>query len=348
MADRRDDRSHKISIVVPMRNEEQRIGACLDSILRNDYPAENMEVLVVDGESTDGSCEVVRERMRHSPRIRLLRNTKKEVPAGLNLAIRQAQGRYILRMDAHCEYPSDYISNCVAELERTGAANVGGSLVTLPGANSWVARSIALLTQHPVGVGNSAFRLGKGDQFVDTVPFGAFRREVFDEIGLFREDLVRNQDYEFNSRVRAAGYKIYLSSRIQNKYFNSPTFAKFMQQAISNGVWGARCWIRYPASFCWRHAAPVAFFGSLVLLLLAGWQYHRAWALALMLVAFYTGALVFAALQIAVRNNWRHLFLVPGLIASYHLCYGVATAWGFWDALCSFRWSLQTKDAGAS
>ncbi len=341
-----DHRSNKVSIIVPMRNEERRIGACLDSILRNDYPDENVEILVVDGRSTDRSCEVVRERMRHSPLVRLLHNPKREVPAGLNMAIRKAQGRYILRMDAHCEYPADYISNCVAELERTGAANVGGSLQTLPGADSWIARSVALLTQHPVGVGNSAFRLGKSDQFVDTVPFGAFRREIFDEVGLFREDLVRNQDYEFNSRIRVAGHKIYLSSRIQNTYFNSPTFFRFMRQAVSNGVWGARCWIRYPASFCWRHAAPFAFVSSLALLMLAGWHYRAAWMLALVLVAFYVGALVLAALQIAAKNNWRYLFLVPGLIASYHFCYGAATAWGFWDALSPSRWLLKTRMLG--
>lgn len=348
MRDHTDHQQLKVSIVVPMRNEECRIATCLDSILRNDYPHEHLEILVVDGESTDGSREIVRERMIRFPLIRLLQNAKREVPAGLNLAIRQAQGQYILRMDAHCEYPPDYISNCVAELERTGAANVGGSLQTLPGANTWVARSIALLTQHPVGVGNSAFRLGKGDQFVDTVPFGAFRRDVFDEVGLFREDLVRNQDYEFNSRVRAAGHKIYLSSKIKNKYFNSPTFSRFMRQAVSNGVWGARCWVRYPASFCWRHAAPFAFFGSLVTLLLAGFQYRSAWIPALALAAFYAAALVFAAAQIAAKNNWRYLFLVPGLIASYHFCYGAATAWGFWDALFSPRWLLQTRDAGAN
>ena len=153
----------KVSIVIPMRNEERRIGACLDSILANDFPMEDCEILVVDGASTDGCCKVVQERMARCPGIRLLHNPHQYVPAGLNIAIRQAQGQFILRMDAHCEYPSDYIRNCVSESERTGAANVSGLLQTLPGSNTWVARSIALLTRAvPIGVGNSPFRLGKG------------------------------------------------------------------------------------------------------------------------------------------------------------------------------------------
>ena len=338
----------RVSIVVPMRNEERRIGACLDSILRNDFPAGELEVLVVDGGSADGSCDAVRERMKDHPFVRLVHNPKGQVPAGLNLAIRQAQGQFILRMDAHCEYPPDYISNCVGELERTGAANVGGSLLTLPGRDSWVAKSIALLTQHPVGVGNAAFRLGQGDKFVDTVPFGAFRREIFDEVGLFREDLIRNQDFEFNARLRAAGYRIYLSSKIRNKYFNSPTFSRFMQQAVSNGVWGARCWVRYPASFCWRHAVPFAYFSLLGLLAMLGLQYRAAWTPALFLVAVYGCALLFAGVQIALKTNWRHLLLVPPLIASYHFCYGAATAWGFWDVLFHSTFRLETRNAGVS
>lgn len=346
--DRETHNPAKVSVIVPMRNEESRIGACLDSILRNDYPSKSLEILVVDGDSSDRSAEIVREHIARAGNIRLLHNAKREVPAGLNLAIRQATGDYVLRMDAHCEYPPDYISNCVSELERTGAANVGGSLLTLPGSNTWTARSIALLTQHPVGVGNAAFRLGKGDQYVDTVPFGAFRREIFEEVGLFREDLVRNQDFEFNSRVRAAGHKIYLSSRIRNRYFNSPDFSRFMRQAISNGVWGARCWIRYPESFCWRHAAPFAFFSCLALMLLLAVQYRVAAVLAAAMAVAYLTAVVFAGAQIAMKNNWRHLFLVPGLIASYHFCYGAATGWGFWNALVASRINLATRRANAS
>jgi succinoglycan biosynthesis protein ExoA len=337
MATQMDSRPIKVSIIVPMRNEELRVGACLDSILGGDFPMGDCEILIVDGASTDRSCEIVKERMSGCPKLRLLHNPHRHVPAGLNIAIRQAQGEFILRMDAHCEYPPDYVRNCVSELERTGAANVGGALQTLPGSDTWIARSIALLTQHPIGVGNSAFRLGKGDLFVDTVPFGAFRREIFDQVGLFREDLVRNQDFEFNARIRSAGFGIYLSSKITNRYYNSPDFASFVRQAISNGVWGARCWLRYPASFCWRHAAPFAFVSTELLLLLLGLAYRPFAVLAASIALIYACALLYAGAEISLRNNWRYFFLVPGLIAAYHLCYGAATAWGFMDSFIQAR-----------
>jgi len=334
----------KVSIVIPMRNEECRIGPCLDSILRGDFPMNECEILVVDGASTDHSCHVVRQRMASHPQVRLVDNPKQHVPAGLNIAIREAQGQFVLRMDAHCEYPSDYVRNCISELERTGAANVGGCLQTLPGSNTWVARSIALLTQHPVGVGNSAFRLGKGDIIVDTVPFGAFRREVFDRVGLFREDLVRNQDFELNARIRSAGLRIFLSSKITSRYYNSPDFTSFMRQAVLNGAWGARCWMLYPASFCWRHAAPLLFLVAETMLSILGIGYYPFALLAGAIGLIYGFALLYAGADIAVKNDLRYLFFVPWLIASYHLCYGTATAWGFGDWLVRSRARLVPKE----
>ena len=243
-----------------MRNEEKYIGRCLESVIANAFPHDQYEIIVVDGDSSDRSREIVLEMQSNFPNLRLLRNPARVVPPGMNLGIRQARGRYIIRMDAHSEYPSDYIANCIAELERTGAANVGGRWITKPGADSAVAKTIAFITQDPVVVGNAEYRLGKGDRYVDTVPFGAFRREIFEQVGLFREDLVRHQDYELNARIRQAGGKIFLSPRIHNIYYNVPTFRKFMRQASLNGTWCARACLRScarPASVC-RHTSRAA------------------------------------------------------------------------------------------
>lgn len=228
-----------VSIIIPMRNEEKYIGKCLESILANSYPSEQYEILIADGESTDSSRQIVSEISCRHANIRVLSNAAKIVPTGLNQAIRQANGKYILRMDAHTDYPPDYIQNCIAELDRTGAANVGGRCITLPGAETLTGKSIALLTQTRAGVGNAAYRLGLGDVYVDTVPFGAFRREILAEVGLYQEDLARNQDYELNARIRSHGYKIFLSSKICSFYHNVPTFAAFMRQAYLNGSWSA-------------------------------------------------------------------------------------------------------------
>jgi glycosyltransferase involved in cell wall biosynthesis len=315
-----------------MRNEEEYIVNCLDSIFANDFPREKYEVLVADGDSTDRSRELILQKAAIFDNIKLLRNKQKIVPIGLNEAIRQARGRYIIRLDAHCEYPPTYIRECVNELERTGAANVGGRCVTQPGAHTPIARAIALLTQIRAGVGNSAYRIGAGDRYVDTVPFGAFRREIFDKIGLYREDLVRNQDYELNARIRKHGGRIFLSSKIHFIYYNSPTAARFMRQGVLNGFWNALCWRQYPVAFCWRHAVPAAFVGTLLGSLLLGTFFSPIMSLFFAISGLYVAIALTAAFQIGMNSHdWRAALLAPGLMFTYHFVYGLGTLVGLFD-----------------
>jgi glycosyltransferase involved in cell wall biosynthesis len=318
-----------VSIIVPMKNEERYIGRCLESILGNDFPMDQCEILVLDGRSTDRSRMIVEEKAAHYPMIRLLENPKGIAPTAMNLGIRAAKGQYVLRMDAHSEYPLNYIRTCLEELERTGADNVGGRWITKPGSGSLVAKAIALMTQHPVGVGNAAYRIGLGDRFVDTVPFGAFRKSLFEKIGYYREDLVRNQDYELNARIRKAGGKIYLSSKIDITYYNVPDLARLMRQAYGNGTWMAHAWLRTPGSFSIRHGAPLAFvsflFGSLLLSPFFG--FFRIASLAM--IATYLLFVLAASLQISLGHGWVFLVVLPVFFVSYHLCYGAATLIGF-------------------
>jgi len=317
-----------ISIVIPMRNEERFIGKCLDSILTSDFATHSYEILVVDGCSTDRSRAIVEQRSAASPAIRLLRNPNRTTPIGLNLGIRHALGDYILRMDAHAEYPPEYIHNCVAELERTGAANVGGTLITKPGADTLVANGIALMTQTKTGVGNSAFRTGDADRYVDTVPFGTFRRSLFTEIGLFREDLDRSQDFELNARIRRAGGRIYLSPIIQSTYYNASTFGQFIRQAWQNGLWVGRTWLRYPLAFCWRHAAPLALLTATALPLLLASALPACGWLSAVAFAAYLLVISAAALRMALAGNWQLSAIVFFLMMSYHFTYGAATLAG--------------------
>ncbi len=317
-----------VSIIIPMRNEEQYIGPCLDSVLANDFPEDQYEILVADGESHDRSREVVLAKAAAHPCIHLLHNPGRFVPSGMNIAIRQARGRYIIRMDAHSEYPPDYIKNCIAELQRTGAGNVGGRWITRPGSNTLMAKAIALFTQTRVGVGNAHYRLGDGGRYVDTVPFGAFPREVFDRVGLYREELVRNQDFELNARIRRAGYAIYLSGKISNVYYNSATFRKFMQQAWMNGIWVPRMWVRYPASFCWRHAAPLGLAGGLLSSLLIGVLYRPLLWAGLAGLAVYLAVTLATAAAIGARNGWKCSPYVVLLMPCYHFLYGFGTLMG--------------------
>lgn len=314
-----------VSIVIPMRNEERFIGQCLDSILASDFPSRAYEILVVDGCSTDSSRAIVEQKASASSAIRLLQNVKGTTPNGLNVGIRHARGDYVIRMDAHAEYPPDYIRNCVSELERTGAANVGGTLITKPGASTLIAEGIAAMTQTKTGVGNSAYRTGDADRYVDTVPFGTFRRSLFKEIGLFRDDLDRSQDFEFNARIRKAGGRVYLSPIIHSTYYNAPTFKKFIRQGWRNGLWVGRTWLRYPGTFCCRHAAPLAMVLATALPLLLSFAYGPCVWIPIFSLAMYLLVIAAAALRIAWKGPPRMLAVVPLLMVSYHFVYGVAT-----------------------
>jgi cellulose synthase/poly-beta-1,6-N-acetylglucosamine synthase-like glycosyltransferase len=317
------------SVIIPMRNEERYIGKCLQSILANDFPRNRYEVLVVDGASTDRSRAIAEEIAPWFGSLRILDNPKAIVPTAMNVAIRASRGRYIIRMDAHAEYPADYISACVEELEKGDADVVGGRLITRPGADTLIARAIALMTQHRFGVGNSAFRINSVAREVDTVPFGAFRKQVFQEVGLFQESLIRHQDFEMNARIRAAGGKIRLDPDIRPTYYNVPTFRKFMRQGYLNGVWMGRSWTRYPVCFCWRHAAPLAFVGSMVVPLVVSLMFPKAaLAGAAVMVAYLLGAVISSA-HIASRHGARYLLVLPSLFLTYHVVYGLSTIWGF-------------------
>src|SRR6266480_5849379 len=186
-----------VSVVVPCRNEERYIAACLDSILASDYPRDRLEVLVVDGLSDDRTREILGRYTARHPSIRRLDNPQRITPTALNVGIRAAEGDVVMRMDAHVLYPSTYVSQLVAALEETGADCVGGVIETLPADESATARAIALGLSHPLGVGNSYFRIGSRERrWADAVSFGCYRRDVFNRIGLFDEELLRDQDDE--------------------------------------------------------------------------------------------------------------------------------------------------------
>lgn len=209
-----------MSVVVPCLNEERFIAACLDSILSTDHPRDQMEVLVVDGMSTDRTRAIIAEYVSRDARVCLLDNPKHITPTALNVGIRAARGDIIIRMDAHVVYPSEYISRSIAVLAETRADNVGGVVVTRPGTNTAVGRAIALALSHPFGVGNSRFRIGSRERrWVDSVAFGCFRSDIFQRVGLFDEELPRNQDDELNFRISKHGGRILLEPTIVAYYY---------------------------------------------------------------------------------------------------------------------------------
>jgi glycosyltransferase involved in cell wall biosynthesis len=219
-----------VSVIVPIRNEERYIEDCLQSLLRQTYPSASYEIIVLDGRSSDGSREIVDGLCRDLPRLYCIDNPAGTAPAAMNIGIRHAKGGVIIRADGHNFYPADYIENCVKCLEQTGADNVGGPWMTVPADNSLGARLVAAMLSNPFGVGDSRFRISSKEGFVETVPFGAFRREVFDRVGMYNEKLVRNQDNELNARIRRAGGTIYQTPTLQTTYHPVAGFLQLLTQ----------------------------------------------------------------------------------------------------------------------
>jgi glycosyltransferase involved in cell wall biosynthesis len=225
-----------VSVIVPCRNEETYIARCLDSILAGDYPREMLEVLVVNGGSSDRTAQILADYAGRHWGIVALENPRGTTPAALNIGIRAASGGIIVRMDAHVLYPPDYIRRLVEGLQESGADNVGGVLETVPGEDTPTANAIALGISHRFGVGNSHFRVGTRERReVDTVPFGCFRRDVFERIGLFDEELIRNQDDEFNFRIITRGGRVLLLPDVFCRYFARRSFKQLARMYYQYG-----------------------------------------------------------------------------------------------------------------
>lgn len=296
-----------VTVILPVRNEAEYIEACLERLLDQDYPLELMEILVIDGCSEDGTREVVQRVSEGHPdaNLRLLTNPQRVVPPALNIGIRAATGSVVIRMDGHARPAKDYVSTCVAVLTRSGAANVGG-LVEPEGATGF-GQAVALATSHRLGAGDARYRIGGEACDVDTVAYGAFRREIFTRIGLFDESLVRNQDYEINVRIRAAGERVRFDPEIRFKYSPRSTVSALWSQYFQYGWWRFETLRRHPDSLRWRQSIPPAFVAAIVgTALLAPWS-PIALAALTAIIAVYAGLVGIVSWRIAVppATPWR-------------------------------------------
>ena len=228
-----------ISIICPIYNEEAYIASFIDSVLQQDYPREDMEILLVDGMSTDGTRDIIKGYMSQYPQIKLVDNPHKTVPYAMNEGIMQAKGDVVIRLDAHAEYPRNYFSELVSQLNiLEGAENVGGVCITLPCDDTSKSIAIAVCLSNKFGMGNSYFRVGSNEvKSVDTVPFGCFRRSLFDRIGMYDLELVRNQDDELNGRIIKHGGKIYLLPQLEIKYFARDKVKKVWNMFYQYGLY---------------------------------------------------------------------------------------------------------------
>jgi succinoglycan biosynthesis protein ExoA len=317
-----------VSFVVPVRNEEEYIRACLQSLVNQDYPAGNREIIVVDGRSSDRTREIAEEMGRHNSHVQCLENPAGIVPTAMNIGIRAARGEVIIRADGHNVYPRDYASNCVRYLEQTSADNVGGPWVTVPADDSFGARLVAAVLSSPFGVGNSKYRTSSKEGFVDTVPFGAFRREIFDRVGMYNEKLVRNQDNELNARIRKAGGKIYLTPALTTHYHPVKTFWGLLKYALRTSQWHIFTLRENRGSMGLRHVTPAVFLILLLLLLLASFMTVYARALLTAMICTYYLVGCYFSVRSSARNNLALAFILPFAAFCFHAAYGAGTLFG--------------------
>lgn len=307
----------KVSVVIPARNEEKFIHALLDSVLANDYPQKDLEILIVDGMSTDRTREIVREYGKRYPFIRLLENPRCIIPAALNVGIKDARGEIIVRMDAHTTYAPDYIRLAVHALETTGAAMIGG--IQRPTGSTLTTQAIAAATSSPFGMGNSYYHYGNEMRWVeDSVYLGTWYRRTLMQLGGFNETWLINEDSELNERLRASGGRILLCPNLGSSYQVRGSFPALGRQFFRYGFWRARTLANYPASLGWRHLVPPAFVVGLMLSLAIA---RQSLPLALLVPCAYVLANIFLSAMIVLRQGSNRA-LAPLAFATVHLSWG--------------------------
>lgn len=319
-----------VSVIVPCFNEEAFIERCLATITGQDYPAEQMEILVVDGRSTDRTREIVRRLAAVDERIRLVDNPDRTKPRALNLGVQESNGDVVVRVDAHAEYARDYVSLSVRHLLNGDVDNVGGYRETRPRSETCLARALACTVSHRLGSGGAVYRTGAAEpRLVDTVFGGCYRRTVFERIGLFDERLLRGQDREFNDRLRRAGGRILFVPEIRCTYYSRSGLIDFWRWIFASGltpffisrIVGRRLW-------SWRNLAPPLL--VVFLLVGAGAIFSPVVGLAWLVgVGLYLALVVVASAREGLRQ--RKACLVPALILAFavtHVGYGLGSIVG--------------------
>jgi len=314
-----------VSIIVPCLNEEKTIGFLLDALAHQSLDISQMEIVIADGLSKDNTRKVIEQfSMSHpSMQIKIVDNLKSTIPAGVNAAAASASGKYLVRLDAHSIPAKDYVELCVRNLEGGKGDCVGGVWEIHPGREGWLARAIAAAAAHPLGVGDAWYRLSNREGEVDTVPFGAFRKSLFDELGGFNEDLLTNEDYEFYSRIRKAGGKIWLDPKIRCIYFARGSLLELARQYWRYGYWKFRMLLRFPETIRWRQALPPFFVSLLLFMGLASLFIPLFRLLWLGLCGIYFLSLLIGITPVTLqKKDFSLLIGMPLAIATMHLCWG--------------------------
>jgi glycosyltransferase involved in cell wall biosynthesis len=317
-----------VSVVVPCRNERQHVEASVRSILNQESPPGGFEVTVVDGQSDDGTQAILAALRTSHPALNIVANPLRVTPAARNIGIRHARGRFIAILDAHTLYAPDYLKTCVELLsEHPEVVCVGGPIESR--GSRRFGRAVAVAMSHPVGVGNARHRFPHFEGYAEGACFPVFRREVFCRVGMYDESLVRNQDDEFNFRLRQSGERVFISPRARCVYLVRDHAAALVRQYFRYGFWRVAVWRKHRSLVSWRQLAPAGLLLLLLASLVAGLLLPAPWHLTAALVPLaYVATLVIAGLFRVRADGWRTALLVPLAMLLMHMSYAAGSVAG--------------------
>lgn len=320
--------NYEVAIVIPTLNEERFISRCLNSIIKQTFKFEKMDVMIIDGGSNDKTKDIVAEYQKSHQNIRFIENKKKIQSVAFNIGFKKSTAPYIIRLDAHAEYDSKYISLCIENLKQDEKrGNVGGRCNILPFNQSIWAQTNAILNHSRFGIGGAAFRVSNEAHNTDSVPFGAFPRKIIEKIGGMREDLPRGEDNEYNSRIRKAGYKIFFDPNIISSYFARPTLGASCKQMYANGNSIGYLYYIDREAIGIRHLVPLLFvvsglFSIIISVLWSPFCYVFCGGLALYIIADAIASIMGA------KDNVKCTLPLFILFFCVHVSYGMGTIAG--------------------
>ena len=325
-----------VSIILPVLNEAKFIRETVTSLLNQALPDFDLEVLVVDAKSTDGSRQILSEMAKADGRVRIFVNENIKTPFAFNIGLREAKGEYVCILGAHSTYQRDYVSVCLNELIAQHAAGCSGRVITRPASNTLQARLVAWALAHRFGSSGKSFRT-QHEGFVDTIPYPVMRKQALIEVGGYDEGMFRNQDNDMNQKLQAKGHKLYCTWKTQCFYHPPGSIKKLFKYAFHNGFWNAISIKENFASMGLRHVVPFAFLAALVASLIVGIagllspKLGNGWLVIPfpVLLGLHLSLGLVAGIQICAREKSAWALLLPLLFFAFHLSYGFGTAWGF-------------------
>lgn len=322
-----------LSILIPCLNEEAYLPTCLESILESEFDHSKLEILVIDGGSTDASMKILKAFQQKYAFIQLHQNPHRFTPHALNIGIAAAKGEFVMIASAHSSFSSNYIPLLLDKMAALNADVVGGLMQTKVLHSSPKTEAIKAVLSHPFGVGNALFRTGvKQDTQVDTVPFGIYRRKLLVEVGGYNSHLLRNQDIELSKRLLAHGAKIFLIPEASCTYFARERFSALAKNSFANGKWNLFTLriTKNMNALSLRHLVPLSFVISLVLPLIFSFLYIPIAGISILSASLYLGFIFFVSLKI----NGNFFYHAMAFIC-LHLSYGFGSLYGLFANLPS-------------